>query len=127
MLRSDEAHGLRALVGEEAHEGDRIRNKKWDGVMEAIESDSPAEWKVAIIKADTMLEDMVRAMGYDGANLGERLKIIERGDFQTLGDAWEAHKVRNRIAHESDFVLTRREVTRTIARYEKVFKEFHYI
>ena len=44
--------------------------------------------------------------------------------METLNDAWEAHKVRNRIAHDgADFVLTKRMVDETINRYLRVFEE----
>ncbi len=75
-----------------------------------------------------MLDDMVDAMGYEGEGLGERLKQIERSDFNTLNQAWEAHKIRNNIAHAgSDFTLTQREVRRVIDLYKQVFDEFDFI
>ena len=70
---------------------------------------------------------MVEKMGYPGANLGERLRVIELSDFLTLQEAWEAHKIRNRIAHEAQYQLTEREARKAIGLYEKVFREFHYI
>ena len=66
-------------------------------------------------------------LGYQGENLGERLKAIEPSDFITLQAAWDAHKVRNQIAHETNFQLSKREVRRVIGLYEQVFREFKYI
>lgn len=105
----------------------QVRNAVWVEVTAHLESDNESDWKLAVIEADKMLDDMVRAMNYPGENLGERLKGIEPSDFLTLEAAWEAHKVRNRIAHESGFVLARRETRRVIALYESVFREFNYI
>lgn len=95
-------------------------------VMEKhMESDNPAEWRLAIMEADALLEEMVKKMGYEGATLGEMLKNVEPSDFSTLNDAWEAHKIRNKIAHEgSSFVLTKREAKLAVESYEKVFREF---
>jgi hypothetical protein len=70
---------------------------------------------------------MVGAMRYPGENLGERLKNVEPSDFLTLEDAWEAHKVRNQVAHQSGFTLTRREARRVVELYERVFREFIFI
>jgi hypothetical protein len=62
-----------------------------------------------------------------GNTLGDKLKQATRGDFKTLDAAWEAHRVRNQIAHEgSDFILTKHEAKRVIALYETVFEEFKY-
>jgi hypothetical protein len=53
---------------------------------------------------------------------------VAKGDFKTLDAAWEAHKIRNAIAHEgSDFVLSQRESKRVIGLYEMVFNEFNYV
>ncbi|MEK7622044.1 MAG: hypothetical protein AAB415_02585 [Patescibacteria group bacterium] len=105
----------------------KIRNKQWEKVQTLLVSESQSEWKQAIIEADNLLDEMVRAMNYPGDNLGERLKNIEPSDFTTLQSAWEAHKVRNQIAHQNDFTLTRREVGRVLELYEKVFREFNFI
>jgi hypothetical protein len=102
-------------------------SQDWENIISALESDNPADWKLAIIEADTMLDAMVANIGYKGGNLGERLKMIEPSDFLTLNDAWEAHKVRNAIAHEGGYELNKRETQRVIGLYEKVFREFRYI
>jgi hypothetical protein len=100
----------------------------WQNILALLNSTNPNDWKAAILEADTILDDMVKKMQYKGNNLGERLKTVERSDFETLDQAWEAHKIRNRIAHSSsDFVLTQREANRAIDLYRQVFEEFHYI
>lgn len=103
------------------------RNRDWDKIIKYLESDSPSDWKLAILEADSMLDKLVKKMNYPGESLGERLQAIEPSDFTTLNDAWEAHKVRNKIAHEHSFNLTKREVKRIIGLYENVFEEFDYI
>ncbi len=104
------------------------RNYKWEHVLELVNSERPSEWRQAIIEADIILDEMVTKMGYRGDSLGEKLKSIEPSDFLTLNAAWEAHKVRNKIAHEgSDFILTQREARRVIGLYEEVFREFYYV
>ncbi|OPZ93948.1 MAG: Transcriptional regulatory protein SrrA [Firmicutes bacterium ADurb.Bin419] len=101
----------------------KVREK----IKKKLDSDNPSDWNLAIIDADKILDEMLVSMGYPGENLGERLKAVESSDFLTLNQAWEAHKIRNQIAHEDDFVLTQREAKATIAKFEEVFKEFNYI
>lgn len=103
-------------------------NPKWLKVLEHIRSDSAADWKLAILEADIMLDAMLEKMGYPGQTIGEKLKLVEKSDFDTIDYAWEAHKIRNSIAHEgSDFVVTKEEAERVITMFERVFKEFRYI
>ncbi|MFA6552561.1 MAG: hypothetical protein WCT19_03625 [Candidatus Paceibacterota bacterium] len=103
-------------------------NPKWDRVLSLVESDNHSDWRLAILEADIMLEEMVKKMGYRGVTLGEILKKIEQSDFTTIGEAWEAHNVRNAIAHEGpEFLLNQREAKRIIQLYEQVFNEFKFI
>lgn len=94
-------------------------------ILQHTESDNPNDWKLAIIEADVILDETLRKRGFAGSSLGERLKSVSPNQLASLQDAWEAHKIRNRIAHEgSDFVLTQRLAQETIARYRRVFEEF---
>ncbi len=102
-----------------------VRDTRWEEIERLVTSEHPSGWRQAILEADIMLDEMVTRMGYPGETLGERLKGIEKSDFATLDDAWEAHKVRNKIAHEgTDFILTQREALRVIGLYRNVFEEF---
>lgn len=104
------------------------KNERWDHVKMLTQSYSQNDWRQAIIEADIILEDLLDKMGYQGFGVGEKLKNVEPSDFNTLNDAWEAHKARNIIAHRgSDFSLSRDEVDRIMKLYENVFREFYFI
>lgn len=103
-------------------------NSRMDDILEHVASDNPNDWKLAIIEADIILDGLLKERGYAGNTLGERLKSIGPQQMDSLNDAWEAHKIRNMIAHEGpDFVLTKRMVQDTINRYQRVFREFGLI
>ncbi|MCK4386511.1 MAG: hypothetical protein KAV41_00285 [Candidatus Pacebacteria bacterium] len=108
--------------------GQPIRNKRWERILEYINSASPSEWRLAILDADVVLDEMMDKAGYRGEGLGEKLKQVEKSDFNTINNAWEAHKIRNMIAHEgSDVILTKRTAKKAIDLYRQVFEEFKYI
>jgi len=111
----------------EAREASR-RMTQWEVVLNHLAAENPAEWRLAILEADTILEDTLRNRGFEGDNIGERLRGMTEYDLKSLQDAWEAHKVRNSIAHEgSDFGLTRRRAQQAISQYEKVLSELGYL
>jgi hypothetical protein len=100
------------------------KNDRLKDVLTHIQSDNPNDWKLAIIEADIILDDILKHLGYAGVSLGERLRSISPNQLQSLDAAWEAHKVRNNIAHGGiDFVLTRRLAEDTIKQYKQVFSE----
>jgi hypothetical protein len=109
-------------------ETENVSNRRWKNVQNLIQSHNLNDWKQAIIESDIMLDEMLDKMGYHGESLGDKLKQIEASDFLTLNQAWEAHKVRNQIAHKgSNYTLSRDEAEKVIDLYGEVFKEFYYI
>ena len=104
------------------------KNERWERVEQYMSSLNVSDWKIAILEADNILDDVIERMGYKGANLGERMKSIEASDFPYLEEAWQAHKMRNTIAHKgTDYELTRSEAEQTINIYHRVFKELGYL
>lgn len=103
-------------------------NKRWARIVTHLNSDNESDWRLAILEADLILEEMLHSMGYNGDSIADQLRGVERSDFNTLDQAWEGHKVRNKIAHEGgDFRITNRDARRVVSLYEQVFKEFHFI
>lgn len=107
---------------------DSPTQKRWTRVQAHLNSEHESDWRLAILEADVLLDELVTQMGYHGDSLGEKLKGVEKSDFLSLDSAWDAHSVRNKIAHQgSAFALTDREAKRVLKLYEEVFREFHFI
>ncbi|MBP9763664.1 MAG: hypothetical protein KBD10_02875 [Candidatus Pacebacteria bacterium] len=104
------------------------KNERWIRVQNLIQSHTSSDWRQAIIEADILLDEMLTRMNYEGDSIGDKLKQIEESDFITLNKAWEAHKIRNHIAHRGgDFTFSKSEAERVINLYRQVFEEFYYI
>lgn len=105
-----------------------VKNDRWQAVLAHINSDNPSDLRLAILECDIILDDLLDREGYVGDTIGDKLKQADKGEFRTLDDAWEAHKIRNAIAHEGQgFVLTAREAKRVVNLYESVFREFDFV
>ncbi len=75
-----------------------------------------------------MLGEGLKERGYAGISIGDQLKGLSPSQFASLQDAWDAHRVRNRIAHEgSDFVLTQNAAREAIVKYERSLRELGVI
>ncbi len=113
---------------ERKENGGGYKDKRWAKVLEYVFSNNEGDWKLAIIEADTMLEDLLTELGFRGENIGEKLKSADRESFRNLNSAWEAHTIRNRIAHEgSTFTLSSHEAKRVVTIYEQIFREYGFI
>lgn len=101
------------------------KKEEWDQVIKHVSSENPSDWKLAVLEADGMLDELTLALQIPGDTLGERLK---NANFKSIDDAWEAHKTRNQVAHEGlSFMLTKREARVAVERFGNVLREFKLI
>lgn len=102
---------------------------EWQVVLNHINSENPAEWKLAILEADNMLDEILEDQGYVGETVAEKLKVMTPSRIASYEDIWEAHKVRNQIAHGGaiDMELTKKTARDTIAKFENAFKDLGYL
>ena len=124
-------HGHTGTHDEGPHGEEALSHKKdlrWQNILDKINSSNESDWRLAIIEADIILGDMLLRMGYKGEGVAEKLKQVEPSDFKTLQSAWEAHKIRNNIAHSgSSYHLSKSEAERAINLFKEVFEEFFFI
>jgi len=59
--------------------------------------------------------------------MGDRLKQLDLSKLASLNEVWEAHKIRNRIAHGTDRALTHDEAARAIGAFEAGLRELQYL
>ena len=103
-------------------------NPTWTSVRSKLLSENQSDWRLAIIEADIYLDRVLDQKGFYGDTLGDKFKQITPEKLPSIQIAWEAHKVRNRIAHDgSGFVLTMPEARRVLSYYEIVFRDLEVI
>lgn len=101
---------------------------RWNRIREQIASHEEDQWRLAILEADIMLNELLDVQGFKGETMADKLKQASRDKFSTVDLAWEAHFVRNRIAHEGMHKpLDQHEARRTIGMFEQVFREFRFV
>ena len=99
----------------------------WAEAARGIESANPADWNLALIRADAVFDAVLKDVGIGGDTLGERLAGMDRTKLRSLDAVWEAHKLRNRIAHETGQVLAHDDARRAVAAFEKALRELQYL
>ncbi len=98
-------------------------NAQWDEVLKHINSTREAEWKFGVVEADKLVDEVLKGAGFPGDTMGDRLMNIQPGQLTTLQSLWEAHKIRNRLVHDSNYFLRYTEAKRAVGLYEKTLKE----
>lgn len=95
----------------------------WQGILGHINSPGESDWKLAIIEADKLADDLLIQKGFKGESMAERLTSVKKGELRSIDLLWDAHKIRNRIAHKTGFKLSHSEATRALSYYKESLEE----
>lgn len=105
-----------------------MHNKKWQRVLDHVESNNPGDWRLAVLEGDILLDEMLQTIGAAGDTVAERLKSTNAKTLPSLQLGWEAHLIRNRLAHDgADYELNQREARRVVGLFERILTEGHYL
>ena len=87
-----------------------------------FKKENPSSYAITVINGDKLLDKAMMEMGLTGKTMGERLK--KNGDkFTNLNGVWQAHKLRNAIAHESDIEVSYKRAFNALAIYKQALKD----
>jgi hypothetical protein len=83
---------------------------------------SPEGMMLAVIDADKLLDEALRRHHFKGKTMGERLVSAQR--IISDNDAvWYAHKLRNRLVHEPNVRLKKKEAQTALAGFKQGLKD----
>ncbi|MBI4120790.1 MAG: hypothetical protein HY457_00845 [Parcubacteria group bacterium] len=107
--------------------GVRRMAQRWERALGRLETANEAEYKLAIIEADSMLEEALKRLGFAGETLDERLQNVPPTVLSNLAELKEAHRTRNNIVHDPNFILSLNVARRVTGIYEQSLKELDLI
>jgi hypothetical protein len=79
-------------------------------------------WPLAIINADKLLDDALKRRHFKGKTMGERL-VAAQHDLTNNDGVWFGHKLRNRLVHEENTKLTKRDVQDALMGLRQALKD----
>lgn len=94
--------------------------KRWLELLARVKS--PEGMMLAVIDADKLLDEALIKRGYRGKTMGERLVAAQRSLSDNDG-IWFSHKLRNRLVHEPNIRLKKKEAQRALAGFRQGLKD----
>jgi len=94
---------------------------RWNTIKLTSES-GPSGLKNSVNEADKLLDFAMKQLGFPGETMGERLKVADR-NFSNRNKVWEAHKLRNSMAHDIDFDLVPSMAKEALKSFERALKD----
>ncbi|MDP3784799.1 MAG: hypothetical protein Q8R12_01850 [bacterium] len=105
----------------------KIARKRWEEIMARFEMDTESDWRLAVIEADGLVDDIFKRIGFQGETLGERIASVSSQELSSLAELREAHQIRNRLVHTPGYKITKQDAERSLQRYRKVLEELEAI
>jgi hypothetical protein len=110
------AHGRN---GSKALDVEKYR-RSWLSIERQLVKGNEPSYHLAILNADKLLDQALKQRNTKGATMGERMKATSWSNANVV---WEAHKLRNKIAHEPDVVVDYNGARRALAGFKQGMKD----
>jgi hypothetical protein len=104
-----------------------LSKKKWQKIASRINQDNPSQYKVAILEADKIVDDILKSIGYKGENMIERLSHPSAAQIENVEELKSAHQIRNQIIHKTDYQIDRKTAEEIIGIYEKFLRQSEFL
>ena len=101
--------------------------KNWQSVLEKLESKDESNYKMAVIEADKIFDDILKRIGYQGEDMAERLKQITSAQLANIDEIWQVHKLRNRLVHELGFRIKHSQAKQAVEIYQRALEDLEAV
>lgn len=100
---------------------DKFRSR-WMAIESQLKRDDTHSYTVCILDADKLLDQALRDRGLAGKTMAERMKQCQ-GKWTNGNGVWAAHKLRNRLAHETDARVDYDRAKQALIAYKQGLKD----
>lgn len=94
----------------------------WLKIEQQLKPNDEASAHLCVLNADKLLDQALRERGFKGQTMGERMKSAQTA-WSDANQTWAAHKLRNRIAHESSVVVSHDMARRALSAFKRSLKD----
>lgn len=100
---------------------DKYRSR-WLAIETRLKRDDENSHMVCLLEADKLLDHALRDRGLSGKTMAERMKQFQ-GKWTNGNGVWAAHKLRNRLAHETDVKIDYERARQALVAFKQGLKD----
>ena len=97
--------------------------KQWQAIEELLLENYSSSWKLAVVKADALIENLLKQLGFKGNNLEELINSLKLRGYQNLNLLEGAHTVSKEILANRDYSISQKEAQSIVEIYKKFWQE----
>lgn len=102
----------------------KTTTKQWLSVEKHLSGHSSQDWKIAVLEADKIVEDILHKVGFAGENFRERIENVPPDSLEKREELLRAHSIRNAIIKDPHYALEKEEARETVQIYEEFLKDW---
>jgi hypothetical protein len=100
---------------------DKYRSR-WMSIESRLKRDDNNSHIVCVLDADKLLDQALRERGLSGKTMADRMKQCQ-GKWTNGNGVWAAHKLRNKLAHETDARVDYERARQALVAYKQGLKD----
>ncbi len=85
---------------------------RWNKINKQIDSEEPVKCSIAVLECSQMLNEVLKAIGYEGDSLGERLDKLLPSQLDNIDKLKAINEIKNKIVQDPNFKITPEEAKR---------------
>jgi len=101
--------------------------RRWNRLNDQIDSGDVDQCNAAVLEASQMLNEVLKSIGYEGDNLGERLDNLLPSQLEDLEKLKVVNEVKNKIVQDPNFKVSQEEAAGIRDIVQKTLQSFEVI
>ncbi len=98
----------------------------WKQIQKRLYVDDPSQWKIAVLEADRILDEILKMAGYLG-RMDDKIELLTQAQISNVEEIKSAHLICHQIAQDANFELSQEAALQIIETYRKAFAELNLI
>jgi len=102
--------------------GAKRYEREWKKINALLDKKTEDSYKIAIIEADSFIDQILKRLNISGKNIEERLKNATEGQVANIEDLRYAHNFRDSVVHDPSISVDFDKATEILGVYEKTLR-----
>jgi len=101
--------------------------KGWQQIKKRISSPAQQDWKLAVLEADQIMNEILKMAGYLGHDLGKKLEVLTKENLSNLDEIKSAHSLSDKIMRDPAMELKKEDAIIALKSFKKAFIELNLL
>lgn len=97
--------------------------RQWLEIENLLEEPYQSSWKLSVIKADALIENFLKQLGFSGKTFSELLESLKLKGYQNLQLLQGIHQVCEEILNNKEYNLSQKEAKNIVEIYKRFWNE----